>query len=82
LPRLRTSAVTSAVVCGEVSTVETTSTSFITGAGAKKCRPSTRSGRAVSAASRVTDSALVPVARIAPGLTSRSRAVKTSRLTS
>jgi len=82
LSRERTRPVTARVVSGEVSTVETTSTSRIAGAGAKKCRPSTRSGREVSAARRVTERALVPVARIASGRSRPSSAVKTSRLTS
>ena len=34
-----------------MSSATTTSTSFITGTGEKKCRPSTRSGRWVQAAS-------------------------------
>ena len=52
------------------------------GAGLKKCRPSTRSGRDESAASRVTDSALVPVARIGPGCTIPSSSRKTCCLIS
>ncbi|CAM5237741.1 hypothetical protein SCALM49S_00923 [Streptomyces californicus] len=65
-----------------VSTEETTSTSFIAGAGLKKCRPSTRSGRCDSAASRVTDRALVPVARIAVGETTASSSRNTCCLIS
>lgn len=67
---------------GEVSTEETISTSFIAGAGLKKCSPRTRSGRSESAASLVTDNALVPVARIVSGLTTASSAAKTWHLVS
>jgi hypothetical protein len=38
-------------VSGELSSPMTTSTSFITGTGEKKCNPSTRSARSVAAAS-------------------------------
>ncbi|CAM5299178.1 hypothetical protein SVIOM74S_09635 [Streptomyces violarus] len=60
---------TAVTAAGAVSTEETISTRRIAGAGLKKCRPSTRSGRAESAASRVTDRALVPVAMIVSGRT-------------
>ncbi len=73
---------TAVTAAGAVSTEETTSTSFIAGAGLKKCRPSTRSGRAESAARRVTDSALVPVARTASGRTIPSSSRKTRCLIS
>lgn len=63
---------TAVTAAGAVSTLETISTSLIAGAGLKKCMPSTRSGRAESAASRVTDRALVPVARMVSGRTIRS----------
>ena len=66
LPRSPASRASAPVVPGEVSTVEMTSTSFITGAGLKKCSPATpaRIPGAVSAIS-VTDSEEVLVARIA-----------------
>lgn len=67
---------TAVTAVGAVSTEETTSTSFMAGAGLKKCRPNTRSGRAESAASRVTESALVPVARMVSGRTSPSSSRK------
>ncbi len=73
---------TRATASGEVSTEETTSTSFIAGAGLKKCSPSTRSGNRDSAARRVTDRALVPVARIASGRTTSSSSRKSRCLIS
>ena len=60
-----------------VSSVRTTSTSGSTGAGLKKCMPTTRSGRAVAAAISVTESAEVFVARIASGR-GRRRARRTA----
>ena len=60
--------------------VETTSTSFITGAGLKKCRPMTSPGRDVAAAHSITGSDDVVVARIAPGLQISSRAANTRPL--
>ena len=65
LPRSRASRASAALVSGEVSTVEMTSTSFITGAGLKKCSPATRAGYRVPPAISVTDSEEVLVARIA-----------------
>ena len=53
------------LVSGEVRTVEMTSTSFMTGAGLKKCSPATRAGYRVPPAISVTDSEEVLVARIA-----------------
>ena len=64
LPRSRASRVSAWAVCGEVSTVEITSTSFITGAGLKKCRPATRAGYRVPPAIPVIESEEVLVARI------------------
>ena len=54
-------------------TVETTSTSVITGAGLKKCIPTTSCGRLVAVAHEITGRLLVVVARIAPGLQISSR---------
>ena len=51
----------------EDSSARTTSTSGISGAGLKKCIPTTRSGDDVAAAISVTDSAEVFVARTASG---------------
>ena len=65
LPRSPASRASAPVVPGEVSTVEMTSTSFITGAGLKKCSPATRPGYRVPPAISVTDSEEVLVARIA-----------------
>ena len=65
LPRSRASRASASAVCGEVSTVEITSTSFMTGAGLKKCSPATRAGYRVPPAISVTDSEEVLVARIA-----------------
>jgi hypothetical protein len=65
-----------------VSSVRTTSTSFIAGTGLKKCRPSTRSGRRVAAASWVMVSDDVLLA-ISAGADSRaSRATKVCRFSS
>ena len=50
-----------------VSSARTTSTSGISGAGLKKCMPTTRSGAAVAEAISVTDSAEVFVASTASG---------------
>ena len=71
-----------AATSGAVVTVETTSTSFITGAGLKKCMPITSAGRDVAAAHSTTGSEDVVVARIAPGLQTSSSAANTARLTS
>ena len=65
LPRSRDSRASVSAVSGEVSTVEITSTSFMTGAGLKKCSPATRAGSRVPPAISVTDSEEVLVARIA-----------------
>ena len=65
LPQARTSA--TARVGGRPRSVASASPprpARITGAGLKKCRPTTRSGRAVAAAIAATDRALVLVARI------------------
>ena len=64
-----------------VETVCTTSTSFITGAGLKKCRPTTSWGRRVAAAHSITGSEEVVVARIAPGRQISSRFSNSARLT-
>ncbi|CAM5381828.1 hypothetical protein SANTM175S_00332 [Streptomyces antimycoticus] len=66
----------------EVSTVCTTSTSRITGAGLKKCIPMTSSGRRVAIAHAMTGRLEVEVASTAPGAHTRSRSAKTARLTS
>ncbi len=82
LPRARANSAAESAAPVVVSTVRTTSTSSITGAGLKKCRPTTRSGRVVAAAIRVTDSAVVPVASTVSGGQSRSSSANSSRLSS
>jgi hypothetical protein len=59
--------VTAAATAGSVSTVVMTSTRGMTGAGLKKCIPTTRPGCLVGAAMAVTDSEDVLVARTASG---------------
>ena len=66
LPSRATSSRTAAVTAGSVTTVVTTSTSRMTGAGLKKCSPTTRPCRPVAAATSVTDRELVLVASIGP----------------
>src|SRR3712207_2697274 len=69
-PTLRSrvaSAATSSTTDWSVTTVRTISTSFMTGAGLKKCIPTTRSGRPLVMASSVTDRLEVFVARIVSG---------------
>jgi hypothetical protein len=56
-----------------VDTVLTTSTSFMIGAGLKKCIPMTSCGRLVACAHWMIGSEEVVVARIAPGLQISSR---------
>ena len=71
LPTEAQSARTVSATSSPVPTVETTSTSFITGAGLKKCMPMTSCG-AGAWARAITGSEEV-VARIAPGLQISSR---------
>ena len=73
---------TAAIVSSLAQIGRTTSTSDIAGAGLKKCRPQTRSGREVSIASSMTDSVEVFVARIASGFTTAFSSRKTARFTS
>jgi hypothetical protein len=73
---------TVACTSSAVSTVRTTSTSFIAGAGLKKCMPITSRGRVVARAQATTGSDEVVVARIAPGLQTLSSAAKSCRLAS
>ena len=60
----------------------TISTSGSTGAGLKKCMPTTRSGRSVASAISDTDSAEVFVASTASGRVMRSSSPKSSRFAS
>ena len=62
-----------------VSSARTISTSGISGAGLKKCIPTTRPGVDVAAAISVTESADVFVARTASGRQIRSSSAKSSR---
>ena len=62
-----------------MSSARTISTSGISGAGLKKCIPTTRSGRSVAAAISVTESAEVLVASTASGRQIRSSSAKSSR---
>ena len=66
----------------EVLSARTTSTNRMTLAGLKKCMPITDSGREVAVAISSMSSALVLVARIAPGLQIASSREKTSFLMS
>ena len=61
-----------------VSSARTISTSGISGAGLKKCMPTTRSGRLVALAISVTESADVFVASTASGRVIRSSSAKSS----
>src|ERR1035437_9326841 len=65
-----------------VDTVLTISTNFITGAGLKKCRPTTSPGLDVAAAHSTTGSDDVVVAKIATLLHTVSSVAKTDLLTS
>ena len=82
LPSRAASAVTSSTTCCSVTTVRTTSTSLSTGAGLKKCIPTTFEGRVVATEISVTDSEDVLVARIVSGRQILSAAAKISRLRS
>jgi hypothetical protein len=64
-----------------VALPRTTSSSFITLAGLKKCMPRTSCGRFVACAMRSTSSVEVLVARIAPGFATASSLPNTSCFT-
>ena len=76
LPSCSTRAVTSSSTCGSVTTVRTISTRFWTGAGLKKCTPTTRPGWALAVEISVTERLEVLVARIASGATMPSSSLK------
>ena len=78
LPARSANASTSTTTEGSVSTVEMTSTRPITGAGLNQCMPMTRDGRRVAAASWVTESAEVLVAKIVSGPQSPSSVANSS----
>ena len=82
LPSRAASASTSSTTDGSVTTVRTTSTSFMTGAGLKKCIPMTLLGRPVTTESSVTDRLEVLVARMVSGGQILSSWEKTSALSS
>ena len=67
LPSERASSAASSTTSGSVTTVRTISTKLCTGAGLKKCTPTTRPGCEVAAAISVTDSDEVFVASTASG---------------
>jgi hypothetical protein len=72
LPMVLASAIVVTMACGDVLPARTTSSSFITLAGLKKCAPITLSGRAVAEAIWSMSSVDVLVARIAPGFITAS----------
>ena len=78
----RASSETSATTSGSVTTVLITSTNSCTGAGLKKCIPTTRRGRSVATEISVTDNDEVLVARMASSRTILSSAEKISRFRS
>ena len=75
LPSARAKAVTAATVASDVARPRTTSTSFMTGTGLKKCRPAKRSGLFVAAAISVIVSDDVFEQKIVSGPHSASRAL-------
>ncbi|MNT73286.1 hypothetical protein D3C72_2119740 [compost metagenome] len=74
-------AITVASTSLAVSLPRTTSSSFITLAGLKKCMPTTSCGRLVNAAILSTSSVEVLEARMAPGLATASSCLNTASLT-
>ena len=72
LPMRFASSITVIKTSGAVFAPRTTSSSFITFAGLKKCMPTTSCGRMVAAAIAFTSSVDVFVARIAPGFVAPS----------
>ncbi|MNT13617.1 hypothetical protein D3C72_1485920 [compost metagenome] len=82
LPMVRPIFSVVASTSGAVSRAFTTSSRRMTLAGLKKCRPITSCGREVTAAIRSTSREEVLVARMAPGLHTRSRLRNTSCLIS
>ena len=79
LPSFAPNATISSYTAGSVAIVRTTSTSFITGTGLKKCRPTKRCGRFVAAAISVIVSDDVLLAKIVRAGQSESSAEKSSR---
>jgi len=81
LPRLRAKAAAAAKLVSLVVMLRTTSTSFMTGTGLKKCKPSTRSGRWVAAASSTMVSDEVLLAMRAAGAKSTSSSANSAFFT-
>ena len=81
LPQSCASLVTAAATAGSVARPLTTSTSRITGAGLKKCRPTRRPGWLSPAAMAVGDSEEVLVASTQSGATTFSRSANRACLT-
>src|SRR6516164_12747 len=81
LPQSCASLVTAAATAGSVASPLTTSTSRITGAGLKKCRPTRRPGWLSPAAMAVGDSEEVLVASTQSGATTFSRSANRACLT-
>ncbi len=79
--RRPTSVVASSAGSAELA-VATTSTSFISAGGLKKCMPTTRSGWGTSVAIAVTGSEEVLLARIASGPQASASAANSSRFSS
>ncbi len=82
LPSRTASVRTSSTTSGSVTTVRTSSTSSCTGAGLKKCIPTTRPGRSVRTDSSVIESDEVLDAKIVSGPQILSSAANTAALSS
>ena len=82
LSRVAANACRSSTTSCSVTTVRTTSTSFCTGAGLKKCIPMTLPGRPVRTESSVTESEEVLDARITSGRQTLSSSENTAVLSS
>ncbi len=82
LPSRRARSTTASTTSGSVTTVRTISTNFWTGAGLKKCMPTTRLGSCVATEISVTDRLEVFVASTVSGEQIESSLPKISRLRS
>ena len=81
-PMRRPTSVVASSASSEESAVATTSTSFISAGGLKKCMPTTRSGPGVSAPIAVTGREEVLLARIASGPQASASAANSLRFSS
>ncbi|CAB4835406.1 unannotated protein [freshwater metagenome] len=81
-PSPRANSATASTTSGEETTVRTISTKACTGAGLKKCRPTTCEGRPVATEISVTESDDVLLAKIACGGVMASRAANKALLIS